>query len=160
MEADTHAFLKEIESRRGAPVEWRTFSIWYGTSRHGGLERVWGVFLYRIGDTFYLEDFEHQDTFFGFPIHKRKDAKPFVRYEESFKCGDVKKITLISKGTAQKIATGKLQPEKVKPMNKIQALLQEHFTMVTLSDGSVMVFNLLDRKKFQQQLEIQQHNPS
>ena len=100
MEAETLAFLKDIETRRGAPIAWRTFCTWYGTSRHEGLERVWGVFLYRVGDTFYLEDFEHQNTFLGFPVRKRKTDKPYERYEESFHRNEVCGTMQISKRTA------------------------------------------------------------
>ena len=99
MEAETLAFLKDIETRRGAPIAWRTFCTWYGTSRHEGLERVWGVFLYRVGDTFYLEDFEHQNTFLGFPVRKRKTDKPYERYEESFHRNEVCGTMQISKRT-------------------------------------------------------------
>lgn len=160
MEAETLAFLKDIETRRGAPIAWRTFCTWYGTSRHEGLERVWGVFLYRVGDTFYLEDFEHQNTFLGFPVRKRKTDKPYERYEESFHRNEVCGTMQISKRTAEKIVQGQLDPRYVKPIHGLATLFAEHIEMVTLTDGSVLLFSLMDRKKFLAELEKQQHNHS
>lgn len=160
MEAETLAFLKDIETRRGAPITWRTFCTWYGTSRHEGLERIWGVFLYRVGDTFYLEDFEHQNTFLGFPVRKRKTDKPYVRYEESFRRDEVRDTMQISKRKAEKIVQGHLDPRHVKPIRGLANLFAEHIEMVTLTDGSVLLFSLMDRKTFLAELEKQPHNYS
>lgn len=152
MEEETIAFLKEIEARRGAPIQWRTFCTWYGTSRHQGLERIWGVFLYRIADTFYLEDFEHQSTFMGFPIRQQKKA-PFERYEASFRRDQVRRTMTISKSQAEKIVKGLRDFHQAKPMSWWARIFAQHIEMVELDDGSVVMFALMDRKAFLKELE-------
>lgn len=159
MNEDSLTFLHEIERRRGAPIEWRTYATWWGTNGHGGMERVWGVFLYRIGSTFWFEDFEKKYTFLGFPIKKPKNEPDYVKFEDSFDAHDVLSIKKITKRQAERIVQGTLDPARIKPAGFFKSLFNDTLSMLTLSDGNVHLFQLIDDKAFAKELERLQAEP-
>jgi hypothetical protein len=150
MEDDARKFIQELEEKRGSKIRWKTYSTWYANSK--GIKREYGVFLYRTEDSFWFEDFERVPSILGFPIKPKKDAPKYVKYEDMFSVNDVKKTKRVTRDTAERIVFGKLDPQFAKTANAWQRLFSQIVEMVTLADGSIHFFELMDRKQFLAQL--------
>lgn len=150
MEDDAWKFIQELEEKRGSKIRWKTYSTWYANS--DGVQREYGVFLYRAGDSFWFEDFERIPTFLGFPIKQKKDAPKYIKYEASFPMEQVKDTKPVTRATAERVAAGRLEPKFAKTANGWQRVFSQIVEMVTLSDGTVHFFELMDRKQFLAQL--------
>lgn len=145
MDDDTKAFLEEIEKRHGGKTTYRTYATWFCSNN--GLSRDYGVFLYRIGDTFFFEDFERTPTFFGIVQRPKKNKEPFIKYEDSFNKADIKRIDKVLRSKAEKNFGARLFPP-IPPANGLQGALCKTLTQVVLNDGRIFYFELISEKEF------------
>lgn len=149
MDEETEVFLSELEKKYGGELTWRTFSTWYGCS--DGTQREFGVFLFKVFNTFHFEDFEKNTSLFGIPIggnsNKKKKKAPFVKLERSFNKEDIQTITTTTRFIANSIIkSGNAQ--SVKPANAFDKLFRKLVTAVTLKDGTIHFFELITPKEF------------
>ncbi|MCF0238689.1 MAG: hypothetical protein HUK24_08825 [Sphaerochaetaceae bacterium] len=143
-------FLAEIQNKRGSVVNWKTFCTWYSDLK--GNTRAYGVFLYRVQDTFWYEDFEHQTQLLGIRLQKPKGAPPYVKFENSFSGCDVNRFFKVRKSLAQKVSEGLLPKEKLKESKSLSSLLFETVYGVELNSKDILFFQVYD-KTFAQLLE-------
>ncbi|MBI9096726.1 MAG: hypothetical protein JEY71_17855 [Sphaerochaeta sp.] len=146
MDEDAQAFIAELETRRQAKISWKTYATWYGNNR--GISREFGVFLYRCEKTFFFEDFERNPSMFGISLKSKKTKIPFVKYEGYFALEDVVSTRQIVKAQAKKVAEGISSPEDLPQVTMFDRVFRQLVEMVTLEDGSVHFFELIDRKAF------------
>jgi len=149
MEQDAKQFIDELEKKRGSKVLWRTYATWYASNK--GVQREYGVFLYRCGDTFFFEDFERTPSFLGFAMKPGKNAVPYQKYEGTIPLTSIVSSKQVTKQTALKVAGGSLKADNAKSAKGLQKLFSSLVEMVTLSDGNVYFFELMDRKAFLKQ---------
>ncbi|HOR81016.1 MAG: hypothetical protein EWM48_01845 [Sphaerochaeta sp.] len=148
MDDDAHKFIQELETRHGSKLSWRTYATWYATTK--GVAREFGVFLYKVNDSFFFEDFERQPALFGFSLRPRKNREPFVKYEDSFACTGVESVRTVSRSNALKIIRQPSHP--VKDASWFDKAFRQVVEMVLLKDGTVHFFEVMDRKEFRRRL--------
>ncbi len=146
MDEDAQTFIAELETRRQAKITWKTYATWYGNNR--GISREFGVFLYRCENTFFFEDFERNPSMFGIALKSKKKREPFVKYEGFFALEDVVSTRQVVKTQAKKVTEGIKKTEELPTVNMIDTIFRQLVEMVTLKDGSVHFFELIDRKAF------------
>ena len=146
MDEDAQAFIAELETRRQAKISWKTYATWYGNNRM--ISREFGVFLYRCEDTFFFEDFERNPSMFGISLKSKKKKELFVKYEGFFALGDVVSTRQVVKTHAQKVSEGIGTAQELPGANIFDRVFRQLVEMVTLKDGSVHFFELIDRKAF------------
>ncbi|MFA6844419.1 MAG: hypothetical protein WCR02_01705 [Sphaerochaetaceae bacterium] len=151
MEEDAQHFIQALETKRGTPILWRTYSTWYGNTNK--VVREYGVFVYRCKDTFYFEDFERNPSIFGIPLQKKKNTTPFVQYEGSFSVNEIEKTMQVSKKYALRMAQEGQNDSGLKAANALQKVFSPLVEMVQLKGGTVHFFELIDRKAFLLELE-------
>ena len=151
MEEDAQAFIEELERRREAPISWRTYATWYGNNR--SIFREFGVFLYRCKDTFHFEDFERTPSMFGISLKPKKKLEPFIKYENSFSINDVDFTRPIPKTIAFKATQGSIELTAIRQASLLDKAFRQMVEMVVLKDGTVHFFELMDRKKFVNELQ-------
>ena len=139
---DAALFLKEREEKLGGKITYRAYALFYGSS--GGEKREYGVFLYSNGNTFCFEDFEREPQILGIPI-KRKNKEPYVKLEHSFKKSDVVDVEKVYQSSALDVIAG--LASKAKRASGIGKVLKKTVTAVTLSDGTVYFFELMDKNR-------------
>ncbi len=152
-DADTEAFIKDIEQRRGGSITYRTFSTFYADSDHKVCD--FGVFLYQVNDEFWFEDFEHEPSFLGFKLKTRKELDRYEKFESSFKPQDVESIRTVTKKAARSFAIGQIDYTKLKTAIVLRQLLAEVVTEIRLKDGKVMFFQFMDKTVINKIKEIQ-----
>ncbi|NBK21849.1 MAG: hypothetical protein EOM68_07470 [Spirochaetia bacterium] len=146
MDEDAQAFIAELETRRQAKITWKTYATWYGNNH--AISREFGVFLYRCEDTFFFEDFERNPSMFGISLKSKKKKEAFSKYEGFFALGDVVSTRQVVKTQAQKVANSVLKTDDLSVVNLFDRVFRQLVEMVTLKDGSVHFFELIDRKAF------------
>lgn len=152
MDEDAQTFLAELEAKRQAPIRWKTYATWYGNNQ--GISREFGVFLYRCEDTFYFEDFERNPSMFGIALKSKKKGAPFVQYENSFALTDVLSTRSVTKALALKVTQGIKKAEELPTAHTLDRIFRQLVEMVTLKDGSVHFFELIDRKAFALAIQV------
>ena len=151
MEEDAQAFIAELEQKHQGVITWRTYATWYGNDRE--ILREFGVFLYRCNDTFYFEDFERNPSMFGISLRSKKKKEPFQKYEGSFSVSEVASTRQVCKTQAQKVIQGLKSHDTLALANIFDKIFRQMIEMVTLKDGTVHFFELIDRKTFVEQLQ-------
>lgn len=154
MEEDAQAFIAALETRHEAPLTWKTYATWYGNNHE--VFREFGVFFYRCKNSFYFEDFERNPTMFGISLKSKRAKTPFNKYEGSFSLEEVEDTRPIPKTLAAKIIQGRRDIASVRHPNLLDKLFRQMVEMVTLKDGTVHFFELMNRKQFVN--ELQQSN--
>lgn len=132
--------LKELEDKYGGKITDRTYALSVYLPNHKPLEH--GVFLFRIGDTFYYEDFEPSDVnILGFKI-KKKNPEVYVKTEGSFRKESVKDVVKVSKSYARgyhtKKALGKING--IKKAGAITRFFRESTYAIVLDNDDVLFF--------------------
>ncbi len=144
MDQETLDFLKELEERIGGKPTWRSFSTWYGTNN--GILREYGVFICRVGDELYLEDFDRIPTFLGIPMKGKKREK-YERYSRSIKIADIVNVTRVKKAAAKE-ASDKFSGDIVPPASAFSKAFSSLVTQVELKSGECIYLELIDYKDF------------
>lgn len=149
MDEDTKAFLDELETKHNGKLGWRTYSTWYGCS--DGTYREFGVFLYKINDTFYFEDFERNQSIFGFMVNTKKKKKKFIKMEKEFKISEIKNIITTTRKNALSVIKDN-NPALLKNANSFEKLFFKTANAILLNDGTIHFFELVSLKDFREQL--------
>ncbi len=142
-DADTQAFLHDIEQRRGGSITYRTFSTFYADSDRNLCD--FGVFFYQVGDDFWFEDFEHEPSFLGFKIRTRKETPKYEKFESTFSPFDVVSSRPVQKKKVRSFAVNGKDFSKLKNANILSRLFSEIVTELKLKDGKTMYFQFMDR---------------
>jgi hypothetical protein len=90
---------------------------------------------------------------FGFALKSNKKKEPFQKFEGSFAADEVANSKPVTKQQAMKVAQGYMGSEKVIQANAFDKIFRQLVEMVTLKDGSVHFFELIDRKTFAEELQ-------
>lgn len=140
---ETMEFIKEREQRLGRRIIFRTYSLYYGSSR--GEERQWGVFLYSDGETFIFEDFDRPPTFLGIEIKSAKREK-YVKLERSFLKNEVEAIAQVTRSSAEAVVKGRAR--QARPSSLLDRLFRKNLTEVRLKNGETIYFELMEKENF------------
>lgn len=138
---ETRLFLEEREKRFGGKITWRGFSLFYGDSSLNIRER--GVFVFKIGDRIYFEDFEPAPKFLGMSV-PAKNKSEYVKFESSFAISDVAEFYYVKKSQALSYAKGKAN--SLKKVSALTKFFNECVLMVKFKDGSVKFFEFAGRE--------------
>ena len=136
--------LKELEEKHGGKITHRTFAIW--ACLPPGCEYSNGMFLYRIGDTYYYEDFDKGDmNILGFTVKRKKD-KPFVKTEGTFMYSDVMRVFKVTKSSARQFYFKKKLNEdhSIKKAGVLSRFFKECVFAVQLKSGDMLFFQMMD----------------
>lgn len=139
---ESEAFLNDIEQRRGGKITFKTFSTFYADNN--GNVRDYGVFLYVVNGTVWFQDFEHESSFLGFRLSRRKDEE-YEMFESSFSPLDVVAFRTVMKKAARSCALGFRDFAKLRKANPVIGLLAETVTEIKLKDGRLMYFQLMGK---------------
>lgn len=145
MEEEGARFIATLEEKHGGTITWKTYATWFGAS--DGTEREFGVFLYRIGDTFYYEDFERRPSILGYALKPSKKTPPYEKLEGSFSVNSVCNAFSLSKKKATSCLQGTLTYQELKPASALTKL----FSRIVISlvfDHYALFFEVLDRNYF------------
>lgn len=137
------ALIDEIESRRGGKITWKSFSIFYADNEGRLIEN--GVFVYKIDDVFWMEDFEKVPSIFGIRISEPKNYR-YEKFERCFKKEDIKSVDTVLKNKAMDFIEHRTS--EVRKAGKLAAFFSEPLTMITFKDNSVIFLQLLDASIF------------
>lgn len=137
------ALIEEIEKKRGGKITSRTYSIFYADNEGRVIDN--GVFIYKIKDTFWMEDFEKVPSIFGIRINNPKNYS-YEKFERCFQANEIKSIGKALKKDAVAFAEHRI--DKINSIGFIKALFGETITMLTLKDGSVIFLHLINDKIF------------
>lgn len=148
MDDDAHKFIEELEQRHGSKLTWRTYATWYASTK--GIVREYGVFLYKVKDSFFFEDFERQPALFGFALRPRKGKEPFVKYEDSFLAGNVVEVRTVTRAEALRAAEHPNYP--LSSASWLDKAFRQVVEMVVLNTGVIHFFEVMDRKEFRRRI--------
>ena len=145
MDAEAALFIKELKERVGGEISWRTFSTWYGSN--SGILREYGVFLCKVDDKLYLEDFDRVPTFLGIPLQSKKNRVKYEQYSRFIPISDIVSIKRVSKKKAANIIR---QANKgiVDEASSFARLLSPLVAQLELKDGECVYFEVIDYKEF------------
>ena len=145
---DTIQFLKEREEALGDKIKYRTYCTWY--ARIGHEKREYGVFLYTDGRIMMFEDFDRDPQILGIPI-RRKNKEKYEKLTVSFPISSIVSIDRTTHKSAERaFIDGK---DSSKSAGMIARALCKLVTKVTLSDGTVMFFEMMDHKDFMNRIK-------
>lgn len=149
---ETKAFLKELETKHDGTISWKTYATWFGSSK--GIIREFGVFLYRINDTFYYEDFERKTQFLGIPLNIKKSKNEYKKMEGAFNVNEIESTLNVSKNVASNFLQGANNINRLKQIGSFQKFFSQVVTMVTLKDGTKLFFELMNIDDFNKNIKI------
>ena len=143
-EKQTVGLLKDLEDRYNGKITDRTFALSCYLPSKKPLEH--GIFLFKIGDTYYYEDFEKEEmNLLGFTI-KRKSSEPFEKTSGSFKESDIKRVFKVSRAYARsyhfKAQTGNIKA--IREASRFVKMFRECTYAVELQDGNVLFFEMIN----------------
>lgn len=142
---DAVEFLRELETRRGGKIKWKTYSTWFSDCTN---VREFGVFLYEIDGILYYEDFERKPSILGFELPKRKNAPEYIKLEGSFMAADVVNVYKLSKSRAVSYLHNQERTRLLRPASAFDRFFRQTVSIVKLRDGSKLFFEFLDEKQF------------
>ncbi|MFA5570975.1 MAG: hypothetical protein ACOX0W_06570 [Sphaerochaetaceae bacterium] len=146
MDQESEQFLAKLEEQYGGSIEYRTFSTWFASS--DGTHREFGVFLFEINNTYYYEDFERRPSILGIALKPGKRQPVYVKLEGSFKAEDIKHIKTVTKKEALAVVAQKREPTNLKEASFIERVFSQLVSAVEFNDGSVLFFELMNKKEF------------
>lgn len=148
---DAQKMISELEAKRGGHIEWKTVCLFYADSDKNLKE---SVFLYKIGDTFYFEDFEKDCTFLGFKINPPKDYK-YEKFEGSFKAIDVAYMEKVLKSDVIAFCEGR--SDKVKIAGNLTALFKQTVSRIELENKKIIYLEVMKNNEFVQLVDLEKN---
>ena len=140
---DTLQFLKEREEALGGRIRYRTYCTWY--ARIGHEKREYGVFLYTDGKTMMYEDFDRDPQILGIPI-KRRNKEKYEKLSVSFPVSTISSIDQVRLSDAERsFQAGR---DAAGSAGALARALCKLVTKITLDDGTVIFFEMMDHKGF------------
>lgn len=147
MDDETKEFLDDLEAQYGGKITWKTFATWYGCS--DSTYREYGVFIFKINDVLYFEDFDKKYTIFGMELKPNKKKKvKYVKLKRQIKIDDINDIFKITQANALDVIKNKKDPSTIKEINLFDRLFRKSVTAVGLKDGTYHFFELLNTEDF------------
>lgn len=141
--AEAAEFIKELETRLGSRITWRTFATWFGSSE--GQIREYGVFLCALEDErFYAEDFERLPQILGYTI-RQKNRPKYEKYSIIFPKESIKSISVVKKSQAESSSRAASRVP-LSPAGRFSRILFPLVTQVVLDDGRIYFFELIEPK--------------
>lgn len=135
-------YWREVEVRRGGPVTFSTFATLIG---HSGAGRVdLPGLLYVANSVVWFEDFERDNWLYRLMGGNRK----YQKTEVSFPLADVIHVRLVSKARGDRCVAGAAAADALPAASRISQFFSSPFVLVTLKDGSAVVFDMLERRRF------------
>lgn len=152
MDEETKEFLENLEKEYGGNIEWKTFATWYGCS--DSTFREYGVFLFKIHNTLYFEDFEKKYSIFGMELKtKKKNYQKYVKLKRSIDISQVKSIMKVSQANALDVIKNKKDPKTLSEINLFDKIFKKSVTAVEVEDGTYHFFELLNNAEFAKNLK-------
>lgn len=139
---DAVSFIAELESKRGGHIDWKSVALFYADS---DLNKKDSVFLYKINDTFFYEDFEREFSFLGFKVKPPKDYD-YVKFEGCFNINDVVDTEVVLKKDAILFCCNKIT--SVKKAGVLSKLFRHTVLKISLKNGKVLFMELLNPQEF------------
>ena len=141
--AEAAEFIKELETRLGSRITWRTFATWFGSSE--GQIREYGVFLCALEDgRFYAEDFERLPQILGYTI-RQKNRPKYEKYSIIFPKESIKSISVVRKSQAESSSRAASRVP-LSPAGRFSRIFFPLVTQVVLDDGRIYFFELIEPK--------------
>lgn len=151
MSDETKDFLDKLEAEYGGRITWKTFSTWYGCS--DSVLREFGVFLFKIGDRFYFEDFEKNSSIFGMQIGSSKKKKAqYIKLKRSIDSKNIKNVFKVTQAKALDVIKYGKDPSTLKETTLIEKIFRKSVTAVVLENGIHHFFELLSVDDFKKNI--------
>ncbi len=152
MDEEAQEFIDNLETRYGGKITWKTFATWYGCS--DSTFREYGVFIFKINDTLYFEDFEKKYSLFGMELKtKKKNKVKYVKLERQIEIKDIKNVYKVSQANALDVIKNKKDPKSIKSINLFDKLFRKSVTAIALEDGTYHYFELLNTEDFKKNIK-------
>jgi len=138
---EVNNFLNQLENEKGGKITWKTVTLFYGDSE--GTIRQHGVFMYRVGNTFWFQDFKNERTILGLKIGRLNNESEYVKFESSFDRDEIEAVRDIALSNAKKICMKNKTADSVKTISKFGKIFREYVTEIKLKNGKTLYFNFL-----------------
>ena len=150
MEDEALNLIAELEEKRGGKITWRTVVLFYADSEGVSKE---SVFMYRIGDTFFCEDFERNFTFLGFKVKPPKGYK-YVKFESSFEINDIKSVDTVLKKDVLSLCNGKTNC-RIRKAGCLSSVFRQTLTELEFTDGRKVFMEMLKSAEFKKIIDTE-----
>lgn len=151
MDEETKEFLEDLENTYGGKITWKTFATWYGCS--DSTFREYGVFIFKINDTLYFEDFEKKYAIFGMELKtKKKSKEKYVKMKRQIKVNEIDKVFKVSQSNALEVIKNNKNPIDLKGLNLFDKFFKKSVTAVGLKNGTYHFFEFLNIDDFKKNL--------
>jgi hypothetical protein len=151
MDEETKEFLDNLENQYGGEITWKTFATWYGCS--DSTLREYGVFIFKINDTFYFEDFEKKYAIFGMELKtKKKQKEKYVKLQRDFAASEVEKVFKVSQSHALEVINKTKEPKDLPELNLFDKIFKKSVTAVLLKSGKCHFFEFLNLEDFKKNI--------
>lgn len=148
---DAAEFLQSLEDKWQGHITWKTFSTWFACT--DGTIRDYGIFMVKINNTFFFQDFERENAIFGMKLTTKKKKQKFVLMEGSFHKDEVTDVYQVTQVNARAIVEKGKSVDSVKKATKVDKLFKKIVTLVKLKNGTALFFEFLDYKEFLNELK-------
>lgn len=141
---DAENFFSELEKMYDDVVKFRSFAFFHIVK--DGKRIQLGGLLYIIKGMMVFEDFEKQQTLFGFIGGNKK--KSYEKFKVTESLDDLEKYTITSAKTAEQFLTGKISRKQVLPSTLLDTWFGKRIIHIAFSNGDDWFMELMDHKEF------------
>ncbi len=146
MDNESQRFIEELERKYEGSMTYRTFATWFGSSDK--VVREFGVFIFKINEIVYFEDFERVPSILGITLPSSKRATPYVKLEESFDPKKVVHISTVTRSYATDVVQQKREIVQSDKLPWYKSILSKLVTQLIFEDGKALFFELINPKEF------------
>ncbi|MGD1822328.1 MAG: hypothetical protein ACPKM0_06130 [Pleomorphochaeta sp.] len=151
MDEETLEFLEKLENTYGGKITWKTFSTWYGCS--DSTFREYGVFIFKINNTLYFEDFEKKHAIFGMELTtKKKKKNKYVKLQREIKIDEIEKIFKVTQSSALNIIKKYKTADSLHELNLFEKVFKKSVIAVQLKNGTCHFFEFININDFKKNL--------
>lgn len=151
MSEEANELLQELEEANGGKVLYKTYAILYCTSDEAAELKQLAGLLYTVGDTLYFEDFEKQDTLFGFIMPKKKKAK-YEKFKIRLPLSEISDIYPVRSAGGKAVAEGKLDVSALKPATSFFSRFSQTALYIGKKQGGYWILEVLDERETSREL--------
>lgn len=151
MDDETKEFLDNLENKHGGKITWKTFATWYGCS--DSTLREHGVFIFKINDTLYFEDFDKKYAIFGIALTNNKKKKnEYVKMERQIAIADIDNTFRVSQSNAINVVRNTKEASDLKEINLFDKIFKKTVVAVALKNGTHHFFEFMNFEDFKKNL--------
>jgi hypothetical protein len=151
MDDETKQFLEDLENQYDGKITWKTFATWYGCS--DSTFREYGIFMFKINNIFYFEDFEKKHSIFGMDFKpKKKNKVKYVKLKRNIDAENIIKVFKVSQANALQVIKHRKDPSTIEEINLFDKIFKKSVAAVELKDGTYHFFELLNLTDFKKNL--------